>query len=65
MIAPSPRAQHFEVRIMGLSDMTLKKRSSISQEVWHMKEPSLPKAISAKHRSIFTAPLPVIVTAVR
>jgi hypothetical protein len=30
--------------------------------VWHVKEPSQLKAVSAKHRSKFAAPSPVMVT---
>jgi hypothetical protein len=30
--------------------------------VWHVKEPSLLKAVSAKHRSKFAAPSPVMVS---
>jgi hypothetical protein len=33
--------------------------------VWHEKEPSLQKAVSAKHKSEFAALSPVMVTAAR
>jgi hypothetical protein len=33
--------------------------------VWHVKEPSLLKAVSAKHRSKFAAPSPVMMTVAR
>ena len=52
---------HLEVRmITGLSDMTLcliKNEGPVSQHVivWHAKEPSLLKAMSAEHRSKFAA----------
>jgi hypothetical protein len=37
----------------------------VSQQVWHVKEPSLIKAISVKLRSKFATPSPVMVTAAR
>ena len=52
-------ARHLEVRmITGLSDMTLIKNGGpVLQHVivWHAKEPSLLKAMSAEHRSKFAA----------
>jgi hypothetical protein len=33
----------------------------VSQQVWHVKEPSLLKAVNANHRSKFAALCPVIV----
>jgi hypothetical protein len=33
----------------------LKNGGPVSQQVWHIKEPSLLKAVSAKHRSKFAA----------
>jgi hypothetical protein len=37
----------------------------VSQQLWHVKEPSLLKTISAKHRSKFAALSPVTVAAAR
>jgi hypothetical protein len=50
MIAPLLRAQYLEVRITDLSDMTLKFNvGPVPQQVWHVKEPSLLKAINETH----------------
>jgi hypothetical protein len=38
-------------------------RGPVSLQVWHVKEPSLLKAISANHRSKYAAVPPVMVTA--
>jgi hypothetical protein len=40
----------------------LKNGGPMSQLVWHFKEPSLLKAISAKHMSRFAALSPVMMT---
>jgi hypothetical protein len=37
-------------------------RGPVLQQVWHVIEPSLLKAVSAKHRSKFASPSPIIVT---
>ena len=41
----------------------LKNGGPVSQYAWHVNEPSLLKAVSAKHRSKFAALSPVMVTA--
>jgi hypothetical protein len=43
----------------------LKNGGPVSQKVWHVKEPSLLKAVSAKHRSKFAALSLVMVTVAR
>jgi hypothetical protein len=43
----------------------LKNGGSVSQYVWHVKEPSLLKAVSAKHRSKFAALSLVMVAVAR
>jgi hypothetical protein len=40
----------------------LKNGGPVSQQVWHVKEPSLLKAVRAKRRSKFAALSPVMVT---
>jgi hypothetical protein len=40
-------------------------RDPMSQQVWHEKQPSLLKAISARHRCKFAALSPVMLTATR
>jgi hypothetical protein len=40
----------------------LKNGGPVSQQVWHVRETSLLKAVSAKHRSKFAALSPVMVT---
>jgi hypothetical protein len=37
-------------------------RGPVSQQVWHVNEPSLLKVMRTKHRSKFAAPSPVKVT---
>jgi CRISPR/Cas system endoribonuclease Cas6 (RAMP superfamily) len=49
----------------GLSDMTLKTEISVSQQVWHVKEFSLLKAVSAEHKSKFAVLSPIMVKAAR
>jgi hypothetical protein len=43
----------------------LKNGGPMSQAVWHVKEPSLLKVESVKHRSKFAALSPVMLTAAR
>jgi hypothetical protein len=43
----------------------LKNGGPVSQKVWHVKEPSLLKAVSAKHRSKCAALSPVMMTVAR
>jgi hypothetical protein len=43
----------------------LKNGGPVSQKVWHVKEPSLLKAVRAKHTSKFAALSPAMVTAAR
>jgi hypothetical protein len=59
------RAWHSEVRITGLPDMTLEKEVPVSQQVWHIKEPSLLKSVSVERRSKFAALSPVMVADAR
>jgi hypothetical protein len=47
----------------GYFGCDLKNGGPVSQYVWHVKEPSLLKAVSAKHRSKFAALSPVMVIA--
>jgi hypothetical protein len=49
----------------GCFGYNLKIRGSVSQQVWHVKEPSLFKAISAMQRSKFAVLSPVMLTAAR
>jgi hypothetical protein len=42
-----------------------KRGGPVPQQVWHVKEPLLLKAVSAKHRSKFADLSPVMVTAAR
>jgi hypothetical protein len=51
VIAPSPGVWYLEVRIKGLLKMEALYRS----KCWHVREPPLIKAITAKHESTFVA----------
>jgi hypothetical protein len=49
----------------GSFGYAIKNGGPVSQQVWHIKELSLLKAASAKHRSKFAALSPIMVTAAR
>jgi hypothetical protein len=52
-IAPSPIAKHLEVRITGLSNMSLKNRVPCHSTHWHVKKALVLKTVNAQHRSKF------------
>jgi hypothetical protein len=49
----------------GSLGYAIKNGGSVSQQVWHIKELSLLKAVSAKHRSKFAALSPVMMATAR
>jgi hypothetical protein len=55
----------FRSMIHGSFGNDLKNGGPMSQQVWHVKEPSLLKAINAKHRSKFVALTSAMMTASR
>jgi hypothetical protein len=46
----------------GLSDETGKNKGPVSQQVWHDRDPSSSKALSAEHRPKFYSTSPAMMT---